>query len=906
MLSYLSTPYKSTIEPYKENVNLIAQVAQQKQSRYDNLISTVFQQQNQLIDLETLNNKVTDKKNSMLKELDANVNKLAAVDLTIPDNIQKIDNLFTPITNDKDILTDLYYTKQIKENQEFAKTVLKKDPSTGNQINFHTSQRLVDLYKNAEMDQLSEAAPYATMFSPYVDIKAKKMDFLQKIGIIKDGYTNEFETTTQDGIKYYKKQGKLIPESEVLAKFYASLTPEDEKQLVLDGYNDYGNADIKEIINGLQENKTLQLNNITDNLKKINEVIKELDANGDGKVDKIDQDVDTNQNMLNSYLNQKDFYSQKQEMLKNRQSFIDKFNTNGDLNIADRLNLFSSLKKDELAGDMVTLLSQNKPLDEVTKLDFTLVWNLNADLLKEQVKSDAESRKKAKEKEEEEGVLIEYDYNSDGIIDYRLGSNVTNSNDIITEEDLKTELGVEKVKTSSFTTITNEKGEKVPSTKDLSSYNIDNWKEVFNKLYKDKALNSKILADEMITQMSLDNQGNLDEELKNQNQAKYKIHKETFSKLKEDEIQKRIKEDPSVKKFEDLRQLELNLENAGSVTKIHNQIQKFLAEKYGKILHNLPKTDQNALELTKNYLNKNNSLSRIYSDIEDVLSKITITPKDTEIEIVEKILLENNKIVDRKLGHDYIKNNIQGSVNKIAHELKNAMEKVPKQGLAILEKEGQDIYKELISKESFLTLTVSPSGETGKKNDFYASLNTLLRDALSDPSKRTDVKYKDQTGKEKSLPKDIKLPESFTTLTFNTGTGNIRTLLEDMSTIEYNISQRDGQNNGLPFGVPADDLIGKQLILETHLNKSKGLSLKTSSRINIGKTPLGDASIYYDASEGQFKVSYYSSTEKVHKDISNISGSNTRETTMKFYNYLQNLGGDVSNIKNSAYNILNQ
>ena len=148
-------------------------------------------------------------------------------------------------------------------------------------------------------------------------------------------------------------------------------------------------------------------------------------------------------------------------------------------------------------------------------------------------------------------------------------------------------------------------------------------------------------------------------------------------------------------------------------------------------------------------------------------------------------------------------------------------------------------------------------------------------------------------------------PESFTTLSFNTGTGTIKALLPDLSSIEYTMTQQEGENNGLPFGVPSDDLIGKQLILETHLNRLKGSALKTSKRIPIGKTPLGDASIYFDSEDMKFKVSYYSE-QKVHVPIGNISGSNTRETTMKFLQFLQEKGGDLSTIGNSSYNILNQ
>jgi len=905
LLSYLSTPYKSTVVPYSENVGLIAQVANQKQNKYDQVLSTIFQKQNQLLDLDTLNEQISAKKDSLLKQADEQLNKMASSDLTIPDNINKVENIFSPITSDSEILSDVYYTKQIRENQQFAQEALKKDPSVGNQINYNTSQQLVELYRKADPNQLSSVAPYTTMFTPYIDVKTKKMDFLQKIGVIKDGYTNEFETTTIDGVKYYKKQSGVIPESEVLDKFNASLTSEDKQQLVLDGYHDYGNIDLKELMPELQKNQSLQLNNVSKNLNTIDAVIKELDANGDGEVDVKDENINTKQQLLNGYLSQKNFYTQKEQMLKSRQEALDKFNANGDLVLGDRMKLFSDLKQDELAGDMVTLLSQTKPTEEVTKLDFTLAFNLQKDLAIEEAKAKAEKAKKDQENAEAKGILKNYDYNSDGITDYSLGSNVSQSYTKITEEDLIEELGVENVKNPTFLETINADGTRTPNKTDLSSYNIKNWKGVFDKLYKDKALNVKEVADKIMTQMSLDENGSISEEALKKNKAAYTIYKEIYSKKNPAELKEALEKDPEAKKFEDLRQLELNLNNAGSIVDIQNQIKTYIKNKWDKSLKEMPLSNQNALTLTKDYLTPTNNLSRVYDDIKDVLGNITITPEDSIYDIANKLRTENSKVTDRKFGHDYLLNYGSDKVFDIARELKKAMTNLPEQGISRREEEIQNIYKQLIDKQSFLVLTVSPTGEAGKKEPFYMSLNTVLNGAIN--NNRSDIKYIDPQGKEKKkIPSEMVKPESFTTLSFNTGTGTIKALLSDMSSIEYTMTQQEGENNGLPFGVPSDDLIGKQLILETHLNTLKGSKQTTSKRIPIGKTPLGDASVYFDASDMKFKVSYYNKIEKIHVPISNISGSNTRETTVKFLQFLQDKGGDLSTIGNSSYNILNQ
>ena len=121
MISYLSQPIKSTVVPYSENVGLIAQVAQQKQSKYDGLLSTIFQKQNQLLALDTSqgSEEAEQRKDNLLKEADNQLNKMASSDLTIPDNISKVENIFSPIINDKDVMGAASITAFTKEQAAY-------------------------------------------------------------------------------------------------------------------------------------------------------------------------------------------------------------------------------------------------------------------------------------------------------------------------------------------------------------------------------------------------------------------------------------------------------------------------------------------------------------------------------------------------------------------------------------------------------------------------------------------------------------------------------------------------------------------------------------------------------------------------------------------------------------------
>ena len=120
-ISYLSVPIESKVKPYSENVGLIAQVAAQKQNRYDNILSTIFQKQNQLLSLDTSqgSEEAEQRKDNLLKEADNQLNKMASSDLTIPDNISKVENIFSPIINDKDVMGAASITAFTKEQATY-------------------------------------------------------------------------------------------------------------------------------------------------------------------------------------------------------------------------------------------------------------------------------------------------------------------------------------------------------------------------------------------------------------------------------------------------------------------------------------------------------------------------------------------------------------------------------------------------------------------------------------------------------------------------------------------------------------------------------------------------------------------------------------------------------------------
>ena len=108
MISYLSTPLKSEVQPYQENIELISKVGQYRQSKYDKVVDTMLQKQNDLlnIDVSFAPPEVQSEKENLLKRADDELNELAKVDLLNPENINKAEAIFEPIVNNDKIILD--------------------------------------------------------------------------------------------------------------------------------------------------------------------------------------------------------------------------------------------------------------------------------------------------------------------------------------------------------------------------------------------------------------------------------------------------------------------------------------------------------------------------------------------------------------------------------------------------------------------------------------------------------------------------------------------------------------------------------------------------------------------------------------------------------------------------------
>ena len=158
MISYLSTPLESKVQPFQENIDLISRVSAYKQSRYDQVVDTMLQKQNNLlnIDVSYAPTEVQKEKENLLKEVDKQLDSLAKVDLLNPENINKAEAIFEPITNNDKIILGAQFTKQVRENQSLYDEWRKKKLEFYNSANEAYSMQEASKAKNMSFKDFKE------------------------------------------------------------------------------------------------------------------------------------------------------------------------------------------------------------------------------------------------------------------------------------------------------------------------------------------------------------------------------------------------------------------------------------------------------------------------------------------------------------------------------------------------------------------------------------------------------------------------------------------------------------------------------------------------------------------------------------------------------------------------------
>ena len=873
MLSYLSKPLESKVTPFQENVELISKAAEYRQSKYDQVVDTMLQKQNDLLNLDTLNEQVTSDKNNLLKIADQQLNELAKVDLLNPENINKAEAIFQPITSNKSIMEDVYYTKKIRENQEFAQQTLKKDPSIGNQKNFNTSQELVELYRKADKNNLSEVAAYTTMFAPYIDVKGKVSKLLTDLKILNP---QEFKTTrdVQGVIQEYIKKGK-ITKDEVLQKVNAIFTPEDKYQLMLDGYGDYGKFDIKDVVGGMDfyQKNVIEIDK---NIPKVNTQIEILDKNGDGEIDNLTgTEVDADkQELLNELYSQKRYLDQQKQTYSEALKYKEKFDKNGDLSIGDRLGLFQFFKQTEITNDITSLFESDYKNFEF-KFDDSVLTKFNNDVeletYKSQLRREEEALKDKKGKSSAPGISI--DYNIDGIPDLELPSNYSTQNQNVTETDLEDIYEVKDIAERQRFNFNDGTSVVV----DIGNTGIKNWESAFTNSMKGASIDGQKYIADNLGMLAVDSSGSVNPQILTAVNAGYELFKKSATKLETDKKPLVIDNFPELKGqeknfevYSQLYQFEKNFQSGNDLASIKKTIESYLLNDLG-YKERIKTPNENFKGFLASIMTDDEFKSWVYSTTKSmpgIFQGVNTKQLFDELKNVELAKKDNLATITKKYksylntkGFKINDSNTETFLSYLAVQNFNQLQNTNQQKLVatnfIMEK--QKMYKQLLSKFSPLVINYPTSMTTeAKMNDiFFARSENLLNSAnvedlmiKNNKGEWVKIEGDDKTAYDTALKQGGNI---ITLQSYNTGTGELYGKIDKFAEVKYQVNQKTAMENGMPYGLNAKDIVGKNLIVQTMVDPKKPYSsLVSAGSFVLGEGVTQPANIYYDKQSGLF------------------------------------------------------
>ena len=151
MATYLSgaTDYIPEIQPFQPNLNLMANVLQTKQSKYDSNHKAINNVYSQLVYADLSREDNQERRNELVEAIDFNLKKVAGMDLSLSQNVRQAKQLFTPFYEDKYLMKDIAFTK-----------------------NYRTQRLQADSYKNSR-DEKQRAQYWGTGVKA-IDYKVKE------------------------------------------------------------------------------------------------------------------------------------------------------------------------------------------------------------------------------------------------------------------------------------------------------------------------------------------------------------------------------------------------------------------------------------------------------------------------------------------------------------------------------------------------------------------------------------------------------------------------------------------------------------------------------------------------------------------------------------------------------------
>lgn len=187
MATYLQgvTDYIPQVQPFQPNMNLYANVLQQKQTKYDQNWESINNVYSQLIYADLSREDNQERRDELVKAIDFNLKKVSGLDLSLQQNTRQAKQLFTPFYEDKFLMKDIAWTKNFTSEASRALSLKNSKDEKQRAQYWDTGMRGMD-YRKQEFTEadLQDTLNFGNArYTSYVNTSEKALDIAKKAGL---------------------------------------------------------------------------------------------------------------------------------------------------------------------------------------------------------------------------------------------------------------------------------------------------------------------------------------------------------------------------------------------------------------------------------------------------------------------------------------------------------------------------------------------------------------------------------------------------------------------------------------------------------------------------------------------------------------------------------------------------
>lgn len=196
------------IQPFRPDYSFLQSALQYKQGKYDTALNQLNSAYSSIVNAPLTYGDNVRRRDEFIKSADAELKKIASLDLSLPQNVQLANNIFKPFYEDEDIVYDMVFTKKaqkaLQEGEQFKNCLTgdcegKYSPESMKAINY----RVAEFRNAASMDDARKVP--TPEYVPFINIfkEAEKVLGEKFTDISIDEKSGGYIVTTKNGPKAF-------------------------------------------------------------------------------------------------------------------------------------------------------------------------------------------------------------------------------------------------------------------------------------------------------------------------------------------------------------------------------------------------------------------------------------------------------------------------------------------------------------------------------------------------------------------------------------------------------------------------------------------------------------------------------------------------------------------------------